>query len=399
MHPKRGRRFTELWLKGVSAPAKGQKDYYDSSKTSPHGFGVRVSQGGSKTFFLMYTRDGKRRRWTIGRYPEVSLQDARRKSARVYNNQGDPATEKRRVRELGSFRSLVRKFLEANERKLQPASAVEYRRILNEVIEEFGDAPAAKIQRRHLREYLDAKAAKTPFMANRMYGLLRRVYNWAKEKEWIDANPCDGLKKPGGKEPQRERVLNTDEIRRVWKAAEKERPMMAIYFKLLFLTGVRRSEARTARWEDNDLEQRLWRIPVTKSGKPNELPLSNPVVSLLKTVWPLTGHTEHVFIGPSGKALTNPQKAKQRIEKNSGVKFRIHDIRRTVATQLAALGVPSDTVSAILNHSVGGIATTRIYMRYERIEEKRAALEKWARRLERIVSGEDQNGTVVAFRS
>ncbi len=131
MHPKRGQRFTELWLKGASAPKKGQKDYYDSSKTSPHGFGVRVSQGGSKTFFLMYTRDGKRRRWTIGRYPEVSLHDARRKAGRVYNNQGDPAAEKRRVRDLGSFRSLVKKFLDANQSKLRPASAVEYERILN----------------------------------------------------------------------------------------------------------------------------------------------------------------------------------------------------------------------------------------------------------------------------
>jgi len=396
MHPKRGQRFTELWLKGVSAPAKGQKDFYDSSKTSPHGFGVRVSQGGSKTFFLMYTRDGKRRRWTIGRYPEVSLQGARRKAGRVYNNQDDPATEKRRARKLGSFRSLVKKFLDANKSKLRPASAVEYERILNKLIEEFGNVPAAKIQRRDLREYFDAKAAKTPFMANRMYSVLRRVYNWAKEKEWVETNPCDGLKKPGGKEPQRERVLNTDEIRRVWKAVEKERPMMAIYFKLLFLTGVRRSEARTARWEDIDLEQRLWRIPVTKSGKPHELPLSDHVISLLKTVWPLTGHTEHVFIGPSGKALTNPQKAKQRIEKRSVVAFRIHDIRRTVATQLAALGVPSDTVSAILNHTVGSIATTRIYMRYARIEEKRAALDKWARHLEQIVSGKKE-GTVVPF--
>ena len=147
--PKRGIRFTELWLKNVSVPAKGQKDFYDSSKASPHGFGLRVSQGGSKTFFLMYTRDGKRRRWTIGRYPEkISLKSAREKASRVRSNKGDPATDKRRARKLGDFRSLAEKYLAAKKRDLRPASAVEYERILTKVIEKFGDVPAARIERR-----------------------------------------------------------------------------------------------------------------------------------------------------------------------------------------------------------------------------------------------------------
>ncbi len=405
MGSERGQKFTELWIKGVTPPAKGQKDYYDSSKTSPHGFGVRVSQGGSKTFFLMYTRDKKRRRWTIGRYPDVSLSDARRKASRVRSNDDDPAREKRRARELGSFRALAKKFLAFdanlnadNDNKLRSASAAEYRRILDEVIKAFGDVPAAKLQRSDLREYLEKKAEQTPYMANRIHAVVRRVYNWAKTKEHVETNPCDGLERPGGKESERDRVLSTDEIRSVWEAIEKERPMMAAYFKLLFLTGVRRSEARTACWADIDLEQRLWRIPLKKSKNKmaHEVPLSDQTQTLLKMLWPLTGHTEHVFIGPNGRALTSPQKAKERIAQRAKVPFRIHDIRRTVATQLAAIGVPSDTISAILNHKIGGIATTRIYMRYERIEEKRAALDKWARHVEQIVFGKKE-GTVVPF--
>lgn len=398
--PKPGTRFTELWLKNVGAPDKGQKDYYDSSKASPHGFGLRVSQGGSKTFFLMYTRDGKRRRWTIGRYPEVSLKSAREKAARVSVDDGDPAKDKRRTRELGSFRALAEKYLEANKSKLRPKTAAERERILNKVVEEFegfGDMAASKVERRVLREFLNAKAAHAPFMANRYLEAIRKVYNWARKNEWLETSPCDGLKKPLEEEPSRDRVLSTDEIRRVWKAIEKERPMMAVYFKLLFFTAVRRNEGATARWSDIDLEKRLWRIPVvkTKNKKGHLLPLSDQVVSLLKTVWPLTGHTEHIFIGPNGEALVNPQKAKERIAKRSEVEFTIHDIRRTVATEIAALGVPTDTVSAILNHTVGRSKATRIYVRYAHIEEMRTALEKWARRLEHIVSGE--KGTVVAF--
>ncbi len=337
---KRGIRFTELWLKNASAPAKGQKDFYDSSKASPHGFGLRVSQGGSKTFFLMYSRDKKRHRWTIGRYPEVSLKGAREQALRRSGNKDDPATDKRRARKLGDFRSLAEKYLAAKKRELRPASAVEYERILNKVIEEFGDTPAAKIERRDLREYLNAKAAKTPFMANRFYEVLRAVYNRAREDEWVETSPCDRLKRPVAEEPSRERHLATAEIRRVWSAIEKERPMMAVYFKLLFYTAVRRSEGTTARWSDIDLEKRLWRIPVTKNKKPHELPLSDQVVSLLHTVWPLTGHTEHIFIGPNGKALANPQKAKQRIEKRSGVEFRsgVPDSRHSADRRLGARG-------------------------------------------------------------
>ena len=243
-----------------------------------------------------------------------------------------------------------------NQDKLRSASAAEYRRILDEVIEEFGDVPAAKLHRRDLREFLEKKAADTPFMANPIHAVVRRVYNWAKTKEWVKKNPCDGLERPGGKESERERVLDTDEIRSVWAAIEQERPIMAAYFKLLFLTGVRRSEARTACWANIDLEQRLWCIPVEKSKNKmaRQLPLSDQALSLLGMLRPLTGHTEHVFIGPNGRALTTPQKAKEPIEERSKVSFRIHDIRRTVAIQLAAIGVPSDTISAILNHKVGG---------------------------------------------
>ena len=99
----------------------------------------------------MYTRDKKRRRWTISRYPKVSLKSAREKALRVTGNEDDPARDKRRARKLGDFRSLADKYLAAKKRDLRPASAVEYERILTKVKEKFRDEPAAKIERRALR--------------------------------------------------------------------------------------------------------------------------------------------------------------------------------------------------------------------------------------------------------
>ena len=106
----------------------------------------------------------------------------------------------------------------------------------------------------------------------------------------------------------------------------------------------------------------------------------------------LTGHTEHVFIGPSGKRITTIQKAKERIARRAGVEFRTHDIRHCVATGMAEGGTSSDTVSAVLGHVIGK-KTTRIYERYHRMPEKRRAVETWANHLDAIVG---QEGSKVA---
>jgi len=195
------------------------------------------------------------------------------------------------------------------------------------------------IARGDIKAVLNAKAEHAPYMANRLFETIRRIYSWGVEEDKVQASPCVGIKKPGGKEPPRERVLNAEEIRNVWEALGAERPLIGSFFKLLFYTGARRGEVLGIRWRDVDFEQTLWTLPDTKMNRGHTLPLSNEAVDVLRSLYPLTGNSEWIFMGPTGAAIQNPQKAVARVRINSKVQFRIHDVRRTVATGLAQIGV------------------------------------------------------------
>jgi integrase len=240
-----------------------------------------------------------------------------------------------------------------------------------------------EIIRADIRAFLKEKAKSAPYMANRILEVIRRVYSWGVEEERVAASPCVGLKK-AGIEKERERVLSTEELRKVMEAIDRERPMIAGFFRLALLTGARRGEILGARWRDVDFEERLLTFPDTKNNTAHTVPLSESAVRVLRELHPLAGHTEWIFLGPTGGAIQNPQKAVGRLRKKTGIEFRIHDLRRTVATGLARLGVPRDVISSVLGHIIAGPQATRIYDRHARIPEMRHALDRWARDLERI---------------
>lgn len=382
------KKLTARSLEALKPPETGQLDVFDLG--GPPGFLVRVSYGGTKTFQLMYRRNGKLKRWTIGRFPSMTLAEARERAKKLDANNEDPVGRKAELKRAGTFKDLAEQFLSANEKRLKAKTIGEWRRIIdNELVPEFGSMNPHAITRGDIKAVLNEKAETAPYMANRLFETIRRIYSWGVEEDKVTASPCVGIKKPGGKEPPRERVLSAEEIRNVWNALDKERPLIANFFKLLFLTAVRRGEALGARWDDFDFEQKLWTIPDTKMNRSHTIPLSEASIDVLQTLYPLTGQSEWVFMGPTGANVQNPQKAVVRVRKNSKVQFRIHDIRRTVATGLAQIGVTTDVISAVMNHVISGPSATRIYERHHRIPEMRRALDKWARELDRIVMGRE----------
>jgi integrase len=178
-----------------------------------------------------------------------------------------------------------------------------------------------------------------------------------------------------------------DEVRRVWRAADLLGYPWAGYVKMLFLTGQRRTEVASMRWSDLDLGAATWTLPAdtTKSDRGHLVPLSSTAVTLLKAtpalgpyVWTSDGET-HV----SGYA-----KAKSRLDsfiKAVGTEpppWRLHDIRRTVATHLVRLGVSETIVGRVLNHAPQGV-TARTYALHSYAPEKRAALDTWAIEIEK----------------
>ena len=210
------------------------------------------------------------------------------------------------------------------------------------------------------------------YAANRTVALLRTMFNLARDWGHLDApNPAMRIK--FYREEKRDRFLSPDELRRVNEALVEEPSLLwRAYFPLSLLLGTRRSELLSACWDDMDFDRRQWRIPSTKADRPHLLPLPNVAVEILKA---LPRSSEYVFPGTGASGhLTEPAKVWQRIRKRAGVPdARIHDLRRTLGSWLAAQGQSLPLIGKALNHS--NVSTTQIYARLD-LEPVRDALEK-----------------------
>ncbi|MGE0447652.1 MAG: tyrosine-type recombinase/integrase [Vicinamibacterales bacterium] len=224
-------------------------------------------------------------------------------------------------------------------------------------------------------------------MANRTLALVRKMFNFAIERDWVEHNPCHMLKR-AAPERQRDRVLTEDEIRAVWTAAGEEQPIIRALFRLRLLTAQRGGELHGASWAEIDLKTGWWTIPAERSKNrlAHRVPLSPPAVKVLKELQKDAEESPWVFPSTrkAGPHINHAQKAIERIVRRSGVEFRGHDLRRTAASLMVGAGVPRLVVSKILNHVETGV--TAVYDRHSYDLEKRAALEFWARRLEAIVA-------------
>jgi integrase len=247
------------------------------------------------------------------------------------------------------------------------------------------------------------------------------MLNFAVDHDWIEANPAARIKKPG-REISRERVLNDDEIRRVWLLLERfpatpERPApgrkaakgseadpicpvspaLAAALKIRFLTAQRGGEVVRMRWADVDLETGWWTIPGTdtKNGEPHRVPLVNEAVAVIKDQQKDGESGEYIFVGHGASVRDRAKKAPAAIAKALNIDFRGHDLRRTAATRMAAAGVPRDHIAKVLNHVEGGPRATRIYDRHSYDAEKRIALETWHRALTGILTAKPKPGAAV----
>jgi integrase len=223
---------------------------------------------------------------------------------------------------------------------------------------------------------------------------------WAVSRGVIERSPCDGVAAPSAEKP-RDRVLSLEELRLVWRAAEKLGYPYGPITQLLILTGARKSEIGGITWDEIDFEKRLWALPAarSKNKRAHVLPLSPQVVAILQSL-PRFAGSKMVF-SPSGKIPDSFAYAKIRLDAAIAAEngeqlpaWIFHDFRRSVASGLAALGVTLHVIEKCLNHVSGSFAgVTGIYQRHSFANEMRAAMDAWARRIEALVSG----GNVVEF--
>src|SRR2546427_684323 len=235
------------------------------------GFCVRVTPSGHKSYACFYRFKGRLRLFTIGEISKWSLEDARKK-ARDVKRDAEKGTDqgalKKQERQAETFGDVAKDFIErySKKRKKEKSWREDERMIEKFLNPHFQTVRAADVKRREVRAVLEKIAVKTPIQANRVLAVIRKMYNWAVSEDIIDLNPISGIQSPG-KPNRRDRVLTEDEIRKLWKAFDRQPSMVSDIFKLRLLTAQRGNEIIGMSWTELDLVNQWWTIPQERKKK------------------------------------------------------------------------------------------------------------------------------------
>jgi integrase len=381
-------RITKALVERAPIPNKGQTFIRDDELK---GFALRVTAHGAKSFIWEGRINGKNRRITIGQFPDKTVVAARQKALEMrtaIGNGEDPTKESRAKRAERTFGSLVDEYLERYAKVEKRSWRQDDSVIRNHIPKSWLTRKASDISREEvIRLKDDVRKNSGPYAANHVIRLLRAMFNLARN-DWgylIEENPAARVKQFD--EEKRDRFLSPEELRRVSTAlADEPNEYWRAYFALSLLLGTRRSELLSARWQHVDFERRTLRIPETKAGRPHTLPLPNAALAILESLPSRAGVSEWLFPGDGSTGhLAEPKKAWDRVRRQAGVRdVRIHDLRRTLGSWLAASGYSLPLIGKTLNHS--NESTTAIYARLQ-LDPVREALERNAEAMFGVVAG------------
>jgi integrase len=379
---------------GTLALPDGKSEAIFFDDTLP-GFGLRL-QGASKRFVVQYKLGSKARRMTLGSATQLRLDDARLSAARILARVRlgeDPAGEKAeaRVRATDVFGTIVRRYLAHQKTKQRLGSYVRTEHTMLTHWKPLHGLQVARIDRRTIAAQLDVLVAgHGPGAARNARARLSTFFTWAMGQGLADANPVIGTNRTVIKE--RDRVLSNAELACIWHAAGDG--AYGTILKLLILSGQRREEIGGLKWSEIDFAGRMIRLPAerVKNGQAHDVPLAEPALALLRET-PRRLSRDFVFGTDSGFGNFGAHKraldARINEARNTPMPpWVIHDLRRTCATGMIALGVQPHVVEAVLNHTGGHRAgVAGIYNRHPYEAEKREALARWAEHVMGLVEG------------
>ncbi len=369
-------RLTDRQISSLKPPKRGQKTYFDDSVT---GFGIRVSVGGAKSFILMY---GKRRKLkTIGRYPALSLSEARIIAKQV---QGEVAAHHG---DLGgrsasmSFSEVRERFLEDARHHTKASTLKEYRRLLTKHF--MFTKPLAHIKRQDVMDIV-ASLKDRPSAAHHAFVVICTLMNWAIRRGHLEVSPVPALR---FKAVSRTRILTDEELKAVWHRATVTGYPHGTIVQLLILTGQRRGEiAGLCRsWIKGD--EITFPTGFCKNKLEHRIPIGDLTKQIIENI---PGETDLLF--PARSRIDTPfsgwSKSKREFDAPLGIpEYTLHDLRRTYSSTLAKLGVPIHVTERLLNHvsgTVSGIAA--VYNRHTYADEMRESVRKYEESLRGIFS-------------
>jgi integrase len=400
-------------MRDLPMPTRGNVLWYDPELK---GFAGRVTYKGARAFVGVYHFGGVERRDVVGGFPEWKAKAAREVFKRWKRDvdlgidpRGEPEPENP---EDATFKARAKSYLIDPRKKrqktpLRPATRREYERALLTYAKPLHSRPFDAISRREVSDLLDkVKSERGTVSAARARAAIGRLYSWGMAKGYVEHSPVVGTE--SWESPKRDRELSDGELQMVWNATAELSPYNMIV-RTLAETGARPAEVggmAVAEFKDDG----TWEFTAerAKNGRPLALPLSRQTQAGI-AAWraehpdddPIFGRKEgKPFSGWShAKTALDARIARMNAERRLGralakgekataqdymKPWQLRDLRRTVETRLASIGVPQEIINRTLNHAQGPITTT--YNRYEYIAEKRDALQRWADRLAEIVT-------------
>lgn len=367
---------------------------YHISDLKVRGLRLAVYPSGVKTFILYRKVKGTPERIKIGRYPDITIEQARTEAKRLtslitlgQNPHKDRITERRSL----TFRELYEQYYEQHALKFTKRPLANKKMMECQVFPIFGNTKANQISSEQIRNFhtnLGNKYKNSPSTAksgrsiktdqerekykgttaNRLIAIMSAVFNFGIRENYIDTvNPCSGVRKY--KSVSRDRFLNFEELEAFFAAIEDETDLFRDFFKILLYTGARKSTVLSMKWPDINLDLKRWRIAETqtKNRDVNIVPLSEPALQILKTRDAANRKSDppspYVFPGTSLDGfLKDPKRAFDRIRKRMKVAdIRMHDLRRTLGSYMAIGGASLPIIGKALNHK--SQVSTAIYAR------------------------------------
>jgi integrase len=390
-------------------PSSGRLEIADLRQA---GLVLRVTSNGSRSFAYRFRHPHTRKtlRAHIGAYPAITLENARKRARELAEqvasgvNPIEARNAERKAAPARTFEALACRYLKEHaERHKRPRSAEEDRRNLAvHVLPKWAKRDYQTIRRADVIELVESIiGAGKHAAANRVHGLVSKIFNFGIDADLLDANPAARLKKRGVERP-RSRILNDAEIAAFWNGIvlPPVSRSIGLALRLALLTAARASEIAGARKDEfealDDSSRAAWLIvgERTKNKRDHLTPLAPLAAETVKAAIELSGTSDFLFPNrlSQGRPISRHSLAGAMARFAAGrwqsEPPTAHDLRRTVATKLAALGVPGEDVSACLGHTPQHI-TKQVYDKYDRAREKRAAFGKWAAEVEAIIEPAD----------
>lgn len=425
------KQLTEVMIEKLAPPNSGRLEIFD--KIVP-AMAVRVTSNGAKSYVVRARIRGEASpiRVTIGDARGMKLADAREKASdilRACRAGEDPRPKPEPVAiapDAALWENVVATFMEKHAKPNNKSWRHTEALIAHRVTPYWHGKLIGEITRADVVAVLDQAEATSVYRANRVLAAIRKLFNWAVLRGLLDRSPIvAGMAREG--EVSRERFLTFDELRLVWRGADRIGKPFGPLFKFLAVSAQRRGEVTNGQWSSFDLDhERLWTLTSeeTKAARTHLVPLSDLALEILADQPRIDdpdlaeelrrkGSNQsaaiYVFTTTGSTPLSGFSKAKEQLDaaileimredaKAAGLSpasvtpmkpWRVHDLRRSAATHMEdALGVAPHIVGSVLNHAPGSYkGVTAVYTRGSLIFERRRALVSWARLLKLAIDG------------